>query len=315
VNDLNEIARSINGLLYDIKAEVIIADLIENKVNPGDIFFIPDGSFKRNYTHDILFAETKKLNNNQQVLQIHTSRDGLYDSLPEGLFHEPSHEKIISGKDMADDSKKLKLEEKEARNFFLPFESEIFFQRVNLELEERNLISQYSENLFNEIFPEFWNIDRTLPRKWVSRLILFLHYAHQIISDFESVAKCLEVIIEEKVKINRNASHNKKRQSLHSSEEDNFCLGKAALGTDTICGRFDDEMNCNIEFVIGPVRNTPISAFFEKGPMTRFLECFYGFFVPVEADVFTTLVVEKDDKGLVLSASGEGTALGYNTLI
>jgi hypothetical protein len=135
MNNLNEIAGSVNGLLYDIKAEVIIADLIENKVNPADIVFIPDGSFKRNYTHDILFAEVRKLNNSQQVVNIHTSRDGLYDSLPEGLFHEQTHERITSGKDMAEDSKKLKLEEKEARNFFLPFENEIFFQRVILELE------------------------------------------------------------------------------------------------------------------------------------------------------------------------------------
>lgn len=315
MDDLNKIAASINGLLYDIKAEVIIADLIENKVNPTDVVFIPDGSFKRNYTRDILFAEVRKLNNSQQVLQVHASRDGLYDSLPEGLFHEPSHEKITSGKDMAEDSKKLKIEEKEARNFFLPFESEIFYQRVNLELEERNLISQYSENLFNEIFPEFWKIDRTLPRKWVSRMILFLHFTHQIISDLDSVAKCLEVIIEEKVKINRNSINRKKKQSLLSTVEDNFCLGKADLGKDTICGRLDDEMNCTFDFVIGPVRNTPISAFFEKGPMTLFLECFYGFFVPVEADVHTTLMVEKDEEGLVLSASGAGTALGFNTLI
>jgi len=99
---------------------------------------------------------------------------------------------------MADDSKKLKIEEKEARKFFLPFENEIFFQRVNLELEERNLISQFSDNLFNEIFPDFWKIDRALPRKWVSRMVLFLHFAHQLISNQDNVAKCLEVIIEEK---------------------------------------------------------------------------------------------------------------------
>jgi len=76
VIDINEIAGSINRLLYDIKAEVIIADLIENKVNPAEIVFLPDGSFKRNYAHDILYAEVRKLNNNQHVIQIHTSRDG-----------------------------------------------------------------------------------------------------------------------------------------------------------------------------------------------------------------------------------------------
>lgn len=315
MNDINEIAGSINRLLYDIKAEVIIADLIENKVNPAEIVFSPDGSFKRNYTHDILYAEVRKLNNNQHVLQIHTSRDGFYDSLPEGLFHEQTHERITSGKDMADDSKKLKFEEKEARNFFLPFENEIFFQRVNLEIEERNLISQFSDNLFNEIFPDFWKIDRTLPRKWVSRLVLFLHFAHQLISNQDNVAKCLEVIIEEKVKINRNASNRRIRKHMAASVEDHFCLGKSDLGADTICGLLDDEMNSVIEFVIGPVRNTPIDSFFENGPMTRFLECFYGFFVPIEADVLTTLLVEKDEAGLVLSESGAGTALGYNTLI
>jgi len=42
---------------------------------------------------------------------------------------------------------------------------------------------------------------------------------------------------------------------------------------------------------------------------------FLWIFRSAEADVLTNLLVEKDESGLVLSESGAGTALGYNTLI
>ena len=316
MSDLSDIAKTINDLLHDIKAEVVIADLIENGVNPLDIIYSPVSSFNRNYKHDITKAEIRRLNNYQNLLFINISRDGIYDSLPEGLFHDSSPERITSGKDMARDSKKLKLEEKDIRNFFLPFENEIFTQLVNIEVEERKLISQYSDALFSNIFPDFWKIDRSLPRKWVSRMVLFLHFAHQYITDYETVAKCLEVIIEENVRIiiipNRNFTHSPDERTLQSSS---FELGKASLGDDTIVGIEDVSMDLSFEYIIGPVKNTPLDDFLENGQMTKFLKCFFGFFTPVETEVTTTILIDRSEEGFILTDMGIGTALGYNTIL
>ena len=175
MNDLTDIASSINHLKHDIKAEVIAAEIVENGLSPAEIVIIPDGSFRRKYSRDVTYAEVIKSENGQKILGIHVTRDGLYDSLPEAIFHDQPNEPLISGHEMAKLSKKQKIEEKEARLFFLPFENEIFYHRTQIEVEERKILHRFSENLFNDIYPQFWKLDRSLPKKLVSRFVLVLH--------------------------------------------------------------------------------------------------------------------------------------------
>ncbi|MFO7616171.1 MAG: hypothetical protein R6V75_02885, partial [Bacteroidales bacterium] len=182
---LQQIRETINDLAYDIKAEVVIADLLENGLSPGDFITIPDGLFRRRYRKDLTHAELIALNNGQEILGLHLTREGLYDALPEALFHGIQTENVNSGEEMARVSKTQRIEEKECRNFFLPFENEILYQRVQIEMAERRILRRFSENLFNDVFPELWNIDRSLPRTLVSRLMLFLHYAHRFSSQPE----------------------------------------------------------------------------------------------------------------------------------
>src|ERR1039457_2548459 len=149
MNDLEQVVNSVNRLLNDIRAEAVAADIIEKGMNPADIVIINDGSFRRNFSRDINYGEVINLDNGQQVLGLHITRDGLYDSLPEGVFHEQSIEPLTSGHDMAKLSKSQKTEEKYARKFLLPFENEIFYHRIQLEIEEKNLLYRFSENLFD----------------------------------------------------------------------------------------------------------------------------------------------------------------------
>ena len=126
MNDLNEIAFSINHLKHDIKAEVIAAEIIENGLSPAEIVIIPDGSFRRKYSKDVISAEVIKSDDGQKVLGIHVTRDGLYDSLPEAIFHDLSTQPLTSGHEMAKLSKMQKNEEKEARLFFFHLKTKYF---------------------------------------------------------------------------------------------------------------------------------------------------------------------------------------------
>ncbi len=313
--DFNDISASINNLHHDIKAEAIIVDLIESGINPGDIIITPEGSFTRKFRRDISRAEVMRMNNGQEALSIRVTRDGLYDALPEGLFHDQASGQLNTGQEMAKESKKQKAEEKEARKFFLPFENEIFFQRVFLEMEERKILHRFSDNLFDDIYPEFWNFDRGLPHKLTSRLVLLLHFAHKIAGNLDLTAKALEIIIEEPVKVKRIRQQQQDTVSSgHSDDISEFTLGEAGLGIDTLCGH-DDDAGIIIEFVIGPLQHSTIDEYLEKGQMTKFLECFYGYFVPVEMDVVTTLEIEKDMQNFVLGEPSSEVILGYNAVI
>ena len=80
----------IQNVFYDIKAEAVIADLIENGLKPDEFVAINKGIFKRRYARDIDSINSLKLENTQSISAFNLNRDGLYDSLPEGLFHKKS---------------------------------------------------------------------------------------------------------------------------------------------------------------------------------------------------------------------------------
>jgi len=313
MNDLTKIASSINHLKHDIKAEVIVAEIIENGLSPADIVIIPDGSFKRKYSRDVAYAEVIKSENGQKVLGIHVSRDGLYDSLPEAVFHNQSTQPLTSGHEMAKLSKKQKIEEKEARLFFLPFENEISFHQIQIEMEERKILRRFSENLFDDIYPKFWNLDRSLPKKLVSRFVLLLHLTYKILGNLDLTAKCLGIILDEEVKINVIRSSHSKKDLPGFNGNKAFGLGSTSLGENFICGDYSSDSDPIMEFVIGPLKNSSIEDYLENGSYSRFLNCYYGFFIPAEMEAITTINVSEAQQQFTLNDTLSNVILGYNS--
>jgi len=313
MNDLTKIASSINHLRHDIKAEAIVAEIIENGLNPLEIVIIPDGSFRRKYSRDITYAEVIKSENGQKVLGIHVSRDGLYDSLPEAVFHDQSTEPLTSGHEMAKLSKRQKMEEKEARLFFLPFENEISHHRIQIEMEERKILRRFSENLFDDLYPQFWNLDRSLPKKLVSRFVLLLHLTHKILGNLDKIAKCLSIILEEEVKINVIRRTNSILDLATHNNTETPGLGSTALGENFICGKYTSDSDPIMEFVIGPLKTSTIEDYLENGSYAKFLDCFYSFFVPAEMDAVTTVKVSEAQQLFTLNDEKSNVILGFNS--
>ena len=80
-------------LLHDARMELLLAELITAKVVNFDSLVIrPQSTFKRGYSRDITGYEVKSPRKNKaaSVLTIDTSREGLYDSLPEFFLHDRS---------------------------------------------------------------------------------------------------------------------------------------------------------------------------------------------------------------------------------
>ncbi len=215
---------------------------------------------------------------------------------------------------MASDSKKQRLIEKEARKFFQPFEHEIFLKLVDLELEERKILNRFSENLFDDIFSEFWKLDKTLPQKFLARLILLLHLAHKITGNLEITGRILEIIIEEQVCVKMINAKLSQIEFNHSPIVNQNTLGSTKLGVDFVSGQHTMILHPVVEFIIGPLKNSSVEDFLENSQLSRFLNCFYGYFVPVEMDVKTRILVENDELNFTLD-SASCPILGYSSAI
>lgn len=314
MKNLSDIRDTVNDLPIDIKAEIIIADLVENGMGQNDYVVLSDGFFQRRFKKDISHTDIIKLNNGQEIIGIHLTREGLYDALPEAIFHNPPDEAPRNGHEMATVSKKQKMEEKECRTFFLPFENEIFNQKVNLELTERKILRRFSENLFNDVFPGFWNLDRSLPHEMSSKIMHYLHYAYRISGDISLTARALESILNESVTITLSSMPVNQQNYPANGYQDPSILGSSILGNDLVCGtQSDDQFTCML-FHIGPLNHSKIGDYLHNGPISKVLSVFYSFFVPLEILPKTILKGTQSAHGLILGDPESGL-LGYCSLL
>jgi len=315
MNKQSHIEDSIQNIRYDLKAEVILADLIENGFEKDDFIIIPNGTFRRRYSRDIAYICPLKLPNGQVPVGIYINRDAIYDTLPEGFFHEKTESRENESLKASNSSKKLKAEEKAARNFFLPFENELFIQKINLELEERKILSHFSENILDDITPDFWSFDTVTERIYLSRMAKFLHLSYKIAGDLRLTGKCLGDILNEDVKVDRVERCMTIKEN-NSDEKKSCCsLGSAFLGVDFICGDSFKITGDFLHFTIGPLKNTNVSDYLENGKISNFIDCFCRFFVPAEQDVITTIFVNPGDYTFTLNSSEDCPLLGYTTVI
>ncbi|WP_449398038.1 hypothetical protein [Chryseobacterium wanjuense] len=95
------------------------------------------GLTDRAYLKDIKSISSNYLGFDEEVFTIETYREGIYDYLPEGLFHPPSlgaSRKNVES--VVREIRKQKRVEEDARKFFRPFELEIFFTEIGALLKE-----------------------------------------------------------------------------------------------------------------------------------------------------------------------------------
>jgi hypothetical protein len=291
---------------------MLVAVLAEQRIDPVEVLAAYSGQFRRNWTRDIERSTIQHLETDEEMLCLHLNRDGIYDTLPELLFHNNFEAENQSAEDMAKDSMRLKAEEKESRSFFQPFENEIFLQRVQLAMKENQLLKSIYTEFLTGIIPDFWIADNELPEDYLARLKKLLPLADRITGDFTLTGQSLEFILKEKVEVTSHA-YNKGDIDYFESG----ILGTSMLGVDTICGNHVNGFLDDLIFTIGPIINNETNELVKNGRMYKFLDCFYGYFIPFELDVETKYVFGNEESKFILS-DPDGTKicyLGYNSVI
>ncbi|WP_170252559.1 type VI secretion system baseplate subunit TssG [Adhaeribacter aerolatus] len=295
----------------DLRAEVLVASWIENEsITPDDIIIKPTGTFRRAVSKDVLtIQEPDTAGEKKTILQI--SREGLYDMLPEGMFHQPLSKTQKSTEEAIEETERYRQEEKAARQFFLPLEQEFYRQRIWLDSTELKywLNSAQPENI--KMLMRFWKLN---PRHFNQRqsltMLAILPHLHQIVGDLHLTAQGLGVVLGEKVQI--STRYNKIQvieDGLLSS------LGSMVLGVDSVIGTswFDDEPMLQVS--VGPVKRNKVSSFLPEGKNTKLLAVLYGFFFQAEVEVETNVEVQAEESGFMLAEFDLSSRLGYSTVI
>ncbi len=120
--------KELSANLYDIKAETLVNQALQNNLHPDDFVALHDGRFVREYRSDLYDFNQVEDSRLHQLLQLRLSRSGLYDLVPEGLFHQ-SYTGVkpnSSAAEMAAQSRNDHKIEQAARKFFQPVETWLF---------------------------------------------------------------------------------------------------------------------------------------------------------------------------------------------
>lgn len=281
----------------DFKAVVLAAALIEKGVSPADLVIRPSGGGIRNYSKDVVAVEPFPAGEEgTDYVCIRTSREGLYDMLPEGLFHRPEPYSAITGTDtILEAIRRRKQEEREARLFFLPFESEMYFLRVMAELFEYRMDKR---NLYADLIKLFtpqWDVLEHM-ELWQANIFLqFVPHLHNTRGDLTFLQRLLGLILQVPIRVGL-------RGQPKGSYPGAFPLGESRLGVDLAAGAAWDEAEDEVHIVLGPLTTKQATGLLPGTRGAILLDKLTTYVVPAGMNVRHELELPPEERVLDMSA-------------
>lgn len=304
-----------NDLNTDYKVITKAAELIENGDFEDDqIAVLPAGgrqsAFAKNLgNHSFYYSDSKR----KDCLVIELNREGLYDMLPEGLFHQPpTGSSGFSEQEMIEDVQIRRAEEKDARKFFMPFEAELNHLRTILELYENKLDKRTTYNDLTRIFGAEWKEFELLDNE---QSIIWMHLL-PLISEKRNDLGFLGQLLSSLFKVPVKAElSNASLRRAPIADKMQFVLGAGSLGIDSIIGNsfLTDEEEVIIS--IGPADTDKLVRFMPGTPAIYIIDLAVSYLLPVGNVVTTRLVADRANQVGALGTDSNHSFLGFTVYL
>lgn len=310
--NLETFDKNANTTESDYKSEVVAASLIDEGYDADRIFLVRNGGTRRGFAKDIDKIELQFSQHDLlDYLYIFTNKEGLYDILPEGIFHQPINKKQAKTKeDILDEIKVHRQEEFFARKFFQPFEVEVDYAITKIYLYELKYDKKISYPHFINIFKPYWLILKYLTNK---QAILFMHsipLLHQIRNQHREVEQVMSKILDVPVCISKIKLPAKKADSHFES-----ILGDTQLGADLVLGKTFDDGQSDIKVTLGPVSAKKMEYFLEPSVGHTVLDNLCKLFLSADIFWIKEFKISPENANFILSHESLNTYLGVNTFI
>lgn len=307
----NPLDKLINTLEPDVRVEAILAVMLEQgAIDLDNIVIRTKGIFKRPFSKDVLDVElTGKKSGKREILTIDISREGLYDMLPEGVFHDTLTKAFKTTEDSVEEFKMHRREEKEARNFFLPLEQEFYRLRIHMALEERKALFTSTDPSHQGLFSTFWGRQAVLNQQQSAIFFFLLPLFYKIVGNLPLTALCFEAILGQPVTLQWI------NPQEHNSNDYLMPLGKINMGVNFILGNTWCGESPAIEVEIGPLADNDLIDYLPGGKAHKVLDQLYSYFLPVEVEPILKVLAKEAEQPIMLTDSEEAGRLGYTTTI
>ena len=295
-------------LPFDIRAEVLARLLMEKRdLDIEQIGFRPQNFYQRWGRRDVLdVSEGYSNRSGRDLVWLDVSREGLFDTLPEGLFFHPDD-------GYGSETSKVKAltqQEAAARKFLSPFEQVFYWLQLENELRESGF-----ENHIEAWWQQRLRTEQSeLDHEQRAILMQLLPHLPNIMGNWPLTAQWLKVILGESVRIVEIAP-----PQYNLPDDCQKRLGEGVLGQDFVIGRTFSDGIAALSITIEELTTYSLIGFLEGGKNRRILEDeLLGLLLPVETPYCLTLQVQLSDEMLHLGDTldlGNGLTKDNNTPI
>lgn len=303
---------TVNTVETDYRAELVAAGLIENGCLSEKTHIVrrsmPEiakdvDKIKKEYTDVGVDVD--------EYLCIYANRSGIYDVLPEGVFHQSASAKKQQGRDaIIGEIAKQRKEEFFARKYFQPFEMALDKALVDARIYEQRYNKPHLYGYLSRIFDEQWEILKHLS---VVQSLLFLRLVPimtEAPGSLELTAKVIGILLNCPVSIRES------KKSKHAmTSKKSVSLGNWKLGINSVTGKTVSGDNMDLEISIGPVTPQEMKLFEYNANRDLILRCLIDMLFPFDRSIKVKYVVTETEKKFRLSGQGHKTYLGINTTL
>lgn len=312
MKELNQLYhQGYNSLDTDYKTEVIAFNIWKYHPDIDGVFLKRLGSNNRSFHKDLKCIKAEYMEVKEKIIRIESYREGIYDYLPEGIFHPPSLKSARKNiADVVDQIRQERMVEQKARSFFQPFEMEVYFSHLKgLDLAASfDGLDQHNQYLI--LLGELWPLLRLLDTKNARIFAFLLPYFHAARGKKGWIEKCLSACFKIPVTIyfvpNRITEFEESSSSL--------VLGTMHLGLTSVLvdDHFDGEKSWLFHF--GPIAYADLHLYLKGTPLRILLQSLYEYCLPVTATVIERFITQKDQESFRLD-NNNNSLLGYSTYL
>jgi hypothetical protein len=292
---LEQFIERLHQMQLDIRLEVVLIDLITEGLSVEDVIIVNNSLFARNYHHDIERTDQIEVGpSGRKKLRVLVNREGIYDRIPEDLFHQPQEGRKDDNADQVIfEIKRQNVLEKEARSFFQPIENEFYRQQLKLEGEERKFLFETNSDLSGDLFNQLWDFPDFLDNMQKSKLGVLMPVISKLVGNLDVTAWMLETISGDRLSIRSSAAP---IQTMRDEPR----LGQMRLGLDGILGGEVQELHSAITISIEVGRPEDLGEYMPGGKKIIILEFLCNLFIPLGNEVMFELDFSKTSLSFAL---------------
>ena len=309
---------AVNGVATDFKAEVVAAEMIQNNIPADRIMIVPVGAMHRAGRKDVeSVTEEIPARDNKEYYIIRTPKEGLYDKLPENLFHTPiSYTSGNNELEVIEAIRQHRREEKAARTFFMPFDVALNHVRIQLALYEKQLDEKFHYNRLVNIFSPHWEIFRHLTIYQANIFLQYLPVIHRIRDDWETIADVLELMFLAPARLELQTIGSCQKANEQTR---NFIvpgLGESELGVDFTPGHpLDSGEFSEMLITFGPLTAKKVGEFTGSLQQEKIVHMLCDYLLPADLDVVVNYELAADEQAFVLADGSENCEMGVSVYL